>query len=93
MQEVLMHIAKEVPHLIQLKMGRTDQFRGAGEIVADGNCKDLNDHHHLDFFLSFFIFVYFFKLCYLVLIFISKLPPIRAELTDSRQLGLSKIFN
>jgi hypothetical protein len=85
MKEVLMHIAQQVADLVQLKMSRPDKFRSAREVVSYRDCKYFENHHHFDFLFGLIVFVYFFKLCNLVLILIGEFPPVRAKLTDCGQ--------
>ena len=77
-----MNQVEEAAHRVQLRIVRSEDFRGAREIIKDRNREDLNAHLLLDLSPGSLVFKCLIELGYSVIIFISVFPPFRAQLAN-----------
>jgi len=84
------HTAEQIFDLIHLDISRLGYFRRAGEVIHNGNRKNLQSHHLLNVLLSAFILVSHLELSDRVIILISELPPVTTLLTDDSYVVLLK---
>lgn len=72
--------AEQVLDLLDLQVRRFQDLRTARVVIDNGNTEDLQSHLKPDFSTNLVIFDCFLKFGDRVVIFIRKLPPLRAKL-------------
>jgi hypothetical protein len=73
-----------------LDVGRPEEFGRGGVVVNDGNRQDFTRHHLSHVLLRLFVLKDLRELRYSVIVLISELPPVGANL---RNLGQIVLFN
>lgn len=88
-----MNVAKKILDLAELHVGRFEYLWGASEVIHNCDGENLEGHHLLNVLLSALIFVGGLEFWYSVIIFVSKFPPVRAQLTNNADVILLKSFS